>query len=303
MNQLTTSGDLLADRRYRLAQDYTSDGDLDAAADLLAQTIELVPNWAPAWLALGLIHEQRHDLSAAADVLRRAEALDQDGLLGASLHLSRLSGSATVEGMPPAFVRGLFDTYADRFDTHLTEALHYRGPAIIAEALRRSGWTKADAALDLGCGTGLMAKALKGAVGAIDGVDLSPRMIEKARATGLYRALAAADIVSHLADTAARAYDLVLAADVLVYLGDLDPVLRGVARALQIDGVFAFTTQRSSEPDGYRLGADMRFAHGRSYVEAAVAAAGLTVASIEDASTREDRGLPVPGLVVVARRA
>ena len=44
-----SSGDLLADRRYAYAMAAAKEADHEAAADLLAQTLEIVPDWAPPW--------------------------------------------------------------------------------------------------------------------------------------------------------------------------------------------------------------------------------------------------------------
>lgn len=297
------SGDLLADRRFALAEALGADGDHAAAADLLAQTVERVPDWAPAWLALGLALERSGSIGEAVEACRRADALDPDGALGANLHVARLSGGKSPESMPPAFVRTLFDQYADRFDAHLVRDLDYSGPARLVEALERVGCPTARDALDLGCGTGLMAAALAAFTTAVDGVDLSPAMVEKAALTGRYRKLSVGDLDGHLAACPVASYDLVVAADVLVYLGALEATFAAVARVLRRDGLFAFTLQSRSTDSPYTLGSDMRFSHHRSYAEAALAHAGLSVAVAEATSTRTEGGVPVPGLVVVARRA
>ena len=296
-----SSGDLLADRRYGVGEALSSEGDHAAAADLFEQTLALAPDWAPAWLALGLAREAQGAKPAAREALRRASALDRDDRLGADLHLARLDQRNDVAAMPTAYVRDLFDQYADRFETHLTETLRYRGPDLIAASLARSGATRFRAALDLGCGTGLMARALAGRADAIDGVDLSPRMIEKARQTGFYRHLAAVGIEVALSEAERGCFDLVVAADVFVYIGSLDRVCREVGRLLRPGGWLAFTVQAHAGEEDFGLGDDMRFSHGRLYVEAVLGRAGLKVSALDAASTRDDRGKPVPGLVVVAR--
>lgn len=297
----STSGDLLADRRYEIGQSFSAEGDHAAAADLFAQTVERVPQWAPAWLALGLARERLDDREAAFGALRRARNLDPSGRLGAELHLARLEGRSSPT-MPAAFVQILFDQYADRFDDHLVEGLHYRGPALIADALRRSGHLSFEKALDLGCGTGLMGRALAGRVETLDGVDLSPRMIEQAQRTGLYRTLSVGDLLDHLARTPAGHYDLVLAADVLVYIGALDAVMAGACKVLRPGGTLAFTVQALVADDGFALGPDLRFSHARAYIERALAQAGFGALVLEEKSTRQDGGVDVPGLVIVARR-
>ena len=122
-------------------------------------------------------------------------------------------------------------------------------------------------------------------------------MLDKARQQNLYDALDAADLLDHLRRFAA-AFDLIVAADALVYCGDLEPVFAATAAALAPGGLFVFTVETHAG-DGFRLGATMRFAHARAYVEATAAAAGLTLRLVEDASSRREAGAAVAGLVCV----
>ena len=295
-----SSGDVLADRRFTMGEAFAAEGDAMAAADLFEQTLERVPAWAPAWLALGLARERLGRTADARLAYERAAALDGAGTLGAELHRARMEGVA--KSMPANFIRALFDGYADRFEAHLA-ALNYRGPALIADALRRADATSFGEAFDLGCGTGLMARQLQGQLEAIDGVDLSPRMLDHARQTGLYRHLEIADIADALARAAVGSFDLVTAADVFVYLGRLDGICHAAARVLRPGGWLAFTVQSQSGPDDFTLGEDMRFSHAKHYTAAVLAGAGFDRTSLDEISTRDDRGTPVPGLVAVARKA
>ncbi|WP_237477808.1 class I SAM-dependent DNA methyltransferase [Lichenibacterium dinghuense] len=299
---MSSSSDLIADRRFAWAKAYAEEGDHAAAADLLAQVAERVPGWAPGWAALGEARERSGDPAGARDAWARAADLDPAGALGAGAHLARLDGR-TPGALPGAYVRALFDDYAPRFDRHLVEALDYRGPAVLRDAIGRAAPGRGFArALDLGCGTGLMGLALRGLAERIDGVDLSPAMAKRARETGAYAEVAASPLEDALAAVPAGALDLITAADVLVYLGDLAPVLAAAARALQPGGLVAFTVQSLAGGEGYALGPDMRFGHAPAYVEATLREAGFARLLLEAASTRRERGAPVPGLVAVAER-
>ncbi len=295
-----SSGDLIADKRFAYAEALSTDGDFLAAAEVFEQTIELVPDWAPAQLAFGLALEKAGHREAALAAMLRANRLDPDGALGTPLHVARLR-NASVLYMPPAYVAALFDQYADRFDAHLLGTLGYRGPEVILDAITRTvGERHFDRALDLGCGTGLMARAARGRADEIDGIDLSPGMIEQARATSLYRGLAVSDCTAWLEQCADESYDLILAADVFVYLGDLTAVLCQSARVLARKGVLAFTLQTADEGrEG--LGPDLRFRHAPSTVRRGLSQAGLAVRIIEAQSMRREGGFDVPGLVVVAQ--
>lgn len=307
MSQFQSSGDLAADRRYLWAEASLADGDVAAAADLFAQALDVAPHWAAAAFALGAARARLGDADGARQAFEQCLRLAPDDAFGARLHLARLTGAAEPPEMPSRYVAALFDDYADRFDTHLVTALDYRAPhllrALLIENSPPGGPVPRFAeVLDLGCGTGLMGVALGDLAGDIDGVDLSPRMLDRAAATARYRRLWADDILTHLAgeDRVGR-YDLVIAADVFVYLGALVPVLTGCLRVLRPGGRLAFTVQ-SCAGDGYRLGEDLRYAHSASYIDEAARVAGLRIEAVSAASTRKDAGAPVPGLLCLLSR-
>jgi len=215
----------------------------------------------------------------------------------------RLDAEA-IAAMPQAYVQALFDQYAPRFETALVDNLGYRGPSLLFRAVlsaraaaRKPAFFKR--AIDLGCGTGLAAGAFAKEVDRFIGFDLSPKMIERARATSLYAELEVADMVQGLRSQPDSSANLVLAADAMVYLSDLAPVLNEARRVLAAGGLLAFTAE-THEGDGVVIGAGLRYAHSASYVRSAIAAAGLALAHLEDLSARNEDNVPVPGLVVVA---
>lgn len=296
---LRTTGDPLADQRFALAQSYAGDGEWEIAADLMAQALERAPDFAPGHVERGTILEKAGDITAAALAYETALSLDAKDVAGAGLRLARLRG-LTPSGAPPAHVEALFDGYAERFESHLVGALAYCAPDLIAAAIRAAAPGRRFArALDLGCGTGLMADALPVEVVDLAGVDLSGRMISLARARNRYSELDAGDMVPWLNRQSGA--DLVLAADVLVYVGALEPVFAAVAGALLPGGLFAFTVQ-SGPSSGYRLGDDLRFGHSERYLRTCAKAHGLEVVSLDAAVTRHDAGRPVPGLLAVLRK-
>src|SRR6266446_830660 len=293
-----SSGDLMADRRFEFARDLQLKGDLPAAADLLMQAIELAPNFTSAWFTLAGIREELGEHEAAIEAYQKAQASDSGDRHGAGLRLMRL-GAEPVAGMPQAYVQTLFDQYAPRFEASLVDDLGYRGPALLFKAVlsvrsaaRKPAFFKH--AIDLGCGTGLAATAFANEVDHFFGVDLSPRMIERARATGLYAELEVADMVQGLRDKPDASADLVLAADAMVYLSDLAPVLREVKRVLVTGGLLAFTVETHGG-DGIILGEGLRYAHSADYVRASIGDAGLTLPWCEDLSARNEDNMPVPG--------
>ncbi len=298
-----SSGDLMADRRFEFARDLQLKGDLPAAADLLLQAAELAPNFASAWFTLGQIREELGEGEAAIAAYRKAQASDPSDRHGASLRLMRL-GAEQLSGMPQAYVQVLFDQYASRFESSLVDDLGYRGPALLFKAVlsvraaaRKPAFFKR--ALDLGCGTGLAATAFAKEVDHFIGIDLAPRMIERARETGLYEELQVDDMLSGLRGKPDASADLILAADAMVYVADLAPVLAEARRVLADGGLLAFTTE-THDGEGVVIGDGLRYAHSAAYVRATVEGAGLKLPLLEDRSARNEDNVPVPGLVAVA---
>jgi predicted TPR repeat methyltransferase len=294
-----SSGDVIADRRFEWARDLAAKGDLAAAADLLTQVLELSPRYAAAWFALGDAREKLGDRDGAIAAFEQAKAADPADAHGATLRLARLGGTAVA--MPEDYVRTLFDGYASGFDAALTKGLSYRAPELLLRAVQTATpATKFSVALDLGCGTGLGGAAFRPFCGTLAGVDLSPAMLAQARAKNIYDRLAEAEVLAFLMTEATAAYDLVLAADVFMYLDDLGPVLKAVVAAAAPGGIVAFSVE-THEGNGVTFRDTLRYAHGAAHVRAALEAAGLTLVSLDSASTRTEKGVPVPGLIVVAR--
>jgi predicted TPR repeat methyltransferase len=300
-----SSGDILADRRFDFARDLQFRGDLVAAADLFAQATDLAPGFASAWFALGEVREQIGDREGAIVAFRNAQMTDPDDRNGAGLRLMRL-GAAELSTMPPTYVSTLFNQYAPKFEAALVEDLNYRGPALLFKAVlavrvaaRKPAFFRR--AIDLGCGTGLVARAFAAQTDEIIGIDLSPRMIALARSTGLFAELEVAEIVEGLGGKQDASADLVLAADVMVYVHDMAPLLREVARVLAPGGLLAFTAETHSG-EGVVLGGGLRYAHSAAMVRASIGVAGLTLNRLEVAWARTESGAPVPGLVAVATK-
>ncbi len=301
-----SSGDLIADRRYNAAIELASRGDFAAAADILAQTVEIVPRFATAWFALGAIRDRLGDRNGAVAAFMQARDTDPADYHGARLQLARLGSGDATPAMTETYVRRLFGQYAQRYDTALTEHLNYRGPAILRSAVGAAMGAAGRpmhfaSVLDLGCGTGLGGAAFRPFADRLIGVDLSPAMIAQATAKGIYDRLTSANIADFLAAETAAAvkYDLVLAADVFVYINDLAPVIAAVARALAPDGLLAFTAETHSGA-GVKLLPTLRFAYGEAFLREMIERAGLNLREISEAAIRTEKGIPVRGLVVVA---
>jgi predicted TPR repeat methyltransferase len=274
------------------------------ALQALDRALALDPDSAPAWSLRGSLLREMQRLDDAAHSYEKAIALGADRELHA-YDLASVRGTGTPPASAPRhYVQALFDDYAADFQGHLVEQLGYRGHEVLLRPLladaaahgRRFGTV-----LDLGCGTGLCAPLLKDHCDAIDGVDLSAAMLAQARRLGLYRTLVQADIVEHLAATPLRA-DLVVAADVLIYVGELARVFEAVARLLLPGGLFAFTVELPRNGSDLQLLPSLRYAHSQAYVRRSAAQAALAVHGVREVAIRQEQGSPVAGLCVVLQR-
>jgi predicted TPR repeat methyltransferase len=232
---------------------------------------------------------------------------DAEDVAGAAARLARLGRGPQERALSRAHIAALFDDYAPRFDASLVSKLDYCAPAMLRAALAacRTPFSFRRA-IDLGCGTGLMAAALGDACNRVEGVDLSAGMLAAAARKDLYARLTRADILDHLAVEPAASADLVLAADVLIYVGDLGPLLRETSRTLAPSGLFGFTIQTHAAGNADRprcvLGRDLRYAHDPADVRLLAAASGLVVRALTEASIRREAGQPVPGALVILEK-
>lgn len=239
---------------------------------------------AQAWLEAG-------EAAKALEMLDTLEATPESDSLR-----QRAAAINQADRSDPGYVRHLFDQFSADYDTRMREHLAYAAPEILLglAAMVLPGREQMRI-LDLGCGTGLAGDVFKPLAAHLAGIDLSPAMIEKARARGIYDQLAVADLESALAQDG-PSHDLILAADTLVYLGDLAAVFRAAARRLAPDGFFLFTVEKAAS--GFELGPKRRWRHSETYLRETAQAAGLEVAGLVEAVPRRESGMPVEGFAV-----
>jgi len=270
-------------------------GRVDAALGAFDRALEIDPEAAEAWSARGNLLRDLNRLDEAAHCFKKAIALGADPELHAYF-LAAVNGSGWPASPPRAYVEGLFDQYSVDFDSHLVEQLQYRGHEWLLRPLIASG-RRYRAVLDLGCGTGLCGPLIAPVADAIDGVDISAAMLEQARRLGLYRELVHQDLTAFLADSERRA-DLVVAADVFIYVGALDQVFGAVRRVLEPGGCFAFTVELAPDGEDFVLQPSLRYAHSEAYVRRLAQACGFTVRDVRRAPLRQNRAEPLDALYV-----
>jgi predicted TPR repeat methyltransferase len=273
----------------------------EAAILVLQQAIAAEPRNIAGLAALA---DAQLDTGHADDALatfRRILRIKPDHALAAHM-VAGLEGGADGEATR-AYAATLFDSYVRTFDEHLTGTLEYRVPEHLLAAIEPLHPERFATAIDIGCGTGLVARAFAGRIDHIDGIDIAPKMVEAARDTGRYRNLAAGDAAVLLRDDPGFAgpYDLALAGDVFVYIGDLDPVFAALAPRLAPGALVAFSVEHI-ETSGMVLRSTGRFAHSQAYVADLAARYGLGVLHSQPAALRKDRNRPIDGRIMVLQR-
>jgi predicted TPR repeat methyltransferase len=272
---------------------------LDEGIQTLRDAVRLRPGHLDTHVELARALELAHRNQEAAEVFAAILKLSPDNQ-NVIFHLAALNGSGAPPAAPPALVAALFNRHADTFDAHLLEHLEYRVPRLLEAALVESQVGTDLDVLDLGCGTGLCGPLLRPMARSLAGVDLSAAMLEKAKERGVYDRLAVGEVVARLRAESA-AYDLLVAGDVLCYLGDLSETLCGAARALRPGGYFAFSVEFNEGP-GWVLRPSRRYAHSPDYIRQTADAHGLDVIHLAIAMLRREAGKDLSGIIAVLRR-
>lgn len=268
-----------------------------AAIEALQRSLALDASQGAAWENLGEALQSKGAVQAAAEAYARALALSP-GSASLAFKLDTLRG-AQPPRPPDDFVRVLFDDMAGGFDHWLVDALGYRLPEQLSRYLPDARGLDV---LDLGCGTGLAAPSLRALARRLEGADLSAKMLEKAAARSLYDGLHQMSLQEALARQGG-AWDLLLAADVFVYVGALDEVFSLAARALRRGGwlLFSIESFEASSGPGFRLQPTGRYAHRTDAVRALAQAHGFEVELDEPVDLRREREEMLPGRVLRLR--
>jgi len=276
---------------------------LGRLADALAafdRLLELDPAHAPAWSSRGNLLRELQRPQESAQAFREALRHGADPETH-TYYLASVAGGEAPPTAPRSYVENLFDDYAGNFDAHLVGRLRYQAHRQLIDRLLAVEPGPFACALDLGCGTGLCGPLVRPAAQRLTGIDLSAGMLAKAGELGAYDRLEKADAVAWLGETQER-HDLVLAADVFIYVGDLDPVFAGVRRVIEQGGVFCFSVEAGASGDGgFRLLPSLRYAHSRRYVERLAERHDFEVVAVQSGPVREDQRETVDGLYVFLR--
>lgn len=276
------------DGLYNLGGCYLHLHDDAQARECYQRVLALSPNYLSALNNLAYLHHRAGEMEQAISLYgrvleQRPEDASVQYLLAALLEVP-------LEEAPESYVRDFFDAFAEDFERSLVEDLHYDNPYQLLSCLGRSSVAPAHSfqhGLDLGCGTGLSGMAFKGHTLLLDGVDLSGAMLAQAQAKGCYHHLHQ-DSIDHFLRTTGEYYDLFLATDVFIYVGNLLPIFTAAHEVGRSGSLFCFSTEHLSVP-GFRLRPTGRFAYAPSYIHAMAVDTGWQVMHTEPTQLRRER--------------
>jgi predicted TPR repeat methyltransferase len=321
--------------QLNLANCYLKLGVLNQAKTHYSKALELSPKDAQILFNLGVVCMQQGYTDSAIQYYQRALQINPDDFAthnnigvaflakshsGYALHhfkealrlepnnqaiqytVSMLSQDKRLLASPPDYIKNLFDAYADHYDLHLLQSLDYQVPEQLLHAVQTviKNKTATLDILDLGCGTGLCAIPFKPLTKTLTGVDLSPNMLAMAAEKKIYDDLVAANFVTFLTEKDA-AYDLIIAGDALVYMGDLTALITSANHALRHAGLFAFNTEITAQTD-YTMNQSGRFSHQKNYIDQLALQNGFKTAYYQEVVTRQQNNEAVHGHLYVLQK-
>lgn len=250
--------------------------------------------------------EKSGKVDEAAEAYKQVLKLDPSDHGGAAVRMASMGKADAPTRAPQAYVATLFDQHASVFDKVLVDDLAYDVPKLAADMLSEQGISNASRILDLGCGTGLMGMQLASDQSNIIGVDLSENMLEIAFDREVYDALYVADVEDYLLDNDEETWNLICAADVLPYLGDLEQFAKGITGNLDSGGYCIFSTETLPHDDfagqNYTVGKFQRFAHQLSYIENIFSKNNMKICISNEIIVRYEQGNPIFGHLVLMQK-
>ncbi len=248
--------------------------------------------------------EKAGKFDEAAEAYKHVLELDPEDHGGAAVRLARMGKGDAPAKAPDAYVSTLFDQHAEVFDMVLVDQLGYSVPLMVRDKIEKLELGPFKRLLDLGCGTGLSGEALHDLVSHKTGVDIAEGMVEVADEKEIYDDLYVGEVVEFLKVDEEERWDLIVATDVLPYMGKLEEFFAGVAENIEAKGVFAFSSETLPADilgdQNFMVGKYHRFAHAENYVRGLLEKAGFSILDLSSIIVRYEQGEPVPGHLVIA---
>ena len=282
---------------YNLGCCYQDAGAIEQACFIFEQLLQRIPNHLSALNNLAYLQHLQEKFDMARELYGRVLELDPSRQ-SAQFMYAILSGE-NKQAPPPEYVRELFDQYSEHFEDNLIKDLEYNTYCILRQAIESLAQKKNmyEHGLDLGCGTGLAGEAFHSACEKLTGIDISQNMIKQAGSKKLYNYLHCADITQFL-EQAEQSYDLIIAADVIPYLGALEPLFSTISQCATRDAIFCMSSERTEKPD-WDLQLTGRYAHNPDYIIQTAAQNGWTVLEQFPANIRKENNSWIKGTIFV----
>lgn len=276
---------------YNLAMLHKEMGDPAQALATLEQVLVIDPTHVSAHNNLAYLHHRQGNQDKALGHYQKVAELDPQR--EAARHMVAALQGETPTTAPPTYVKEVFDSFSD-YDQAMTENLAYNTPAMLLDLLCDHGpqAKKFARAIDLGCGTGLSGAAFRHLVDDFTGIDLSTEMLSQAENKGIYDRIFEGEITSFLNNDQQR-YNLFLATDVFVYLGDLAPIFKAVREKSEPGAIFLFSTEKGGE--GFTLQNTGRYAHAESYIQGLADKTGFSMEKCQPANIRKEKNRWIKG--------
>lgn len=271
--------------------------DIPAALESYSHSINLNPQSSIAHdRHIRLLLRTEDQASAELALTRWLDAIPDDAN---AIHMANLVKGNTPERASESYIKDHFNTFAGDYEVTLTR-LGYKGPEIIADKLTTLNLEQ-PTILDLGCGTGLSGAAIQPFATTLYGVDLSPDMLKLAKEKEVYDEVYEADIEEFLRSHPGS-FDVIAAADTLIYFGDLETVFRLCFEGLEPGGVFLFTVEISDKDEQYHLQINGRFAHNEDYILQCLGRCGFVDIDHQRHHIRDESSTPVLSALFTANR-
>lgn len=273
----------------------------DEAENKLQHAIKLNPYSTEALFGLGFLHYIKKSYDSASDHFERTLQIDPEHS-NAKYLLSAITGKQSPDQSPETYVKNLFDHYAETFDEHLVSDLGYNVP----ETMRQIFTNHAKPAnplrlLDLGCGTGLCGEKFQDTYQYLTGVDLAEKMINKSREKGIYHDLYNCDIAKYLESSLSK-YDLVIAADVFIYIGNITDLIKNIYARQNDGGYFIFSIETSSKHDTFNLRDTGRYSHNTDHIKKLLDDASYKIVTSAPTIVRNEKGSGISGTIYLCQK-
>ncbi len=286
-----------SDTHYNLGVLLRETDQPDAAIAAFTTTVTLAPDYLPAHKHLGALHHLLGNTAAALSCYRTILQHDPENV--SARHMVAALSGETPTASPLAYVQELFDRFAADYETTMTDKLASTVEKQLRDLLDQyAGGLLFARGLDMGCGTGLSGLSFRDRVEHLSGFDISAGMLDKAQKKGIYDELYLADITTFLGDTVNR-FDLFLAADVFVYLGDLAAIFTLVRDRARPGALFLFSVETAGSD--FQLRSSGRFAHGTDYIDRLARQSGFSVVCRQPADLRKEKGEWITGHLFLLR--